>query len=270
MSVLFEKELLVVNPQLAELIGLNEAIILQQMHYWQKKSDKKIDGRVWIYNSASQWREQFKFFSESTIKRAIYTLEKLGIIFIGNYNKDGRDRTKWYSINYSELDKLVNDATCQNERCNVSNCTDATCQNDTMTIYTEITTETTTENIPPNPQEGESGGITKKQNAITFKTWLSNCKERGETPIPEDDAVFKNAEKSGLPIEFVALEWAWFKESYQSKTKRHSNWRRVFMNAVNGVWGGLWWFDVSTKEYKLTSKGHQFKNRVEAEEALNG
>ena len=74
MSLLFEDKPLVINPKLAELIGLNEAIIIQQMNYWLKKSDNHIDGKTWIYNSAPKWKKQFPFFSESTIKRAIYKL----------------------------------------------------------------------------------------------------------------------------------------------------------------------------------------------------
>lgn len=149
MSILFENELLVVNPRLAELIGLNEAIILQQMHYWLKKSKHFIDGKDWIYNSAPQWKKQFPFFSESTIKRTIKNLENKGLLFIENYNKDGRDRTKWYSINYGELDKAVSDASCQNGRCIMSNCTDASCQSDTTITrdYTDITTDTNTSDL---------------------------------------------------------------------------------------------------------------------------
>lgn len=118
MSLLFEDKPLVINPKLAELIGLNEAIIIQQMSYWLKRSDNIIDGKRWVYNSAPKWKKQFPFFSESTIKRAIYKLEELGLLFTGNYNKDGRDKTKWYSINYKAVSQLMNDASCQNERWN--------------------------------------------------------------------------------------------------------------------------------------------------------
>lgn len=57
-----------VLPKLAELIGLNEAIILQQMHYWIGNSKHEYDNKKWIYNSYSKWIEQFPFWSESTIK----------------------------------------------------------------------------------------------------------------------------------------------------------------------------------------------------------
>ncbi|HHW5040793.1 TPA: conserved phage C-terminal domain-containing protein [Staphylococcus aureus] len=104
-----------VLPKLAELIGLNEAIVLQQMHYWLNRSNHDYDGKLWIYNSYPKWIEQFPFWSESTIKRAITSLEKQGLLHVGNYNKAGFDRTKWYSINYFTLNQLVTRASGQND-----------------------------------------------------------------------------------------------------------------------------------------------------------
>ncbi|HDZ3365409.1 TPA: replication protein, partial [Staphylococcus aureus] len=104
-----------VLPKLAELIGLNEAIVLQQIHYWLNNSKHKYDGKTWIFNSYPKWIEQFPFWSESTIKRTITSLEKQNLLYVGNYNKAGFDRTKWYSINYFELDILVTRASGQND-----------------------------------------------------------------------------------------------------------------------------------------------------------
>lgn len=137
-----------VLPKLAELIGLNEAIILQQMHYWIGNSKHEYDNKKWIYNSYSKWIEQFPFWSESTIKRAITSLEKQNLLHVGNYNKAGFDRTKWYSINYFELEILVTRASGQNDPTMRSKWHDGRGQNDpTNTIdYTETTSETTSNN----------------------------------------------------------------------------------------------------------------------------
>ena len=51
MSLLLNENPLIVMPTLAAHIGLNEAIILQQVHYWLLKSDKLEYGRKWTYNS---------------------------------------------------------------------------------------------------------------------------------------------------------------------------------------------------------------------------
>ena len=98
-------------PTLATIIGLNESIILQQVHYWLKIKEKSqqdyIDGHYWVYNSYKQWHEQFPFWHRNTIQRTFSSLEKKGILISGNYNQAGFDKTKWYSIDYNVLDSLI-------------------------------------------------------------------------------------------------------------------------------------------------------------------
>lgn len=91
---------LVILPELAVTIGLNEAIVLQQIHFWLQKSGKQRDGRVWVYNSTREWQEQFPWWSEVTLKRIMASLRRLGIVETGNYNRAKMDRTNWYTINY--------------------------------------------------------------------------------------------------------------------------------------------------------------------------
>jgi hypothetical protein len=90
--------------------GLNEAIVLQQIHYWLnsiKTTGRIVDGEKWIYNSISSWAENFPFWSENTIRRALQNLETLGLIKSRNdLNKIKIDQTKWYTINYEALKGL--------------------------------------------------------------------------------------------------------------------------------------------------------------------
>ncbi|MDU0465862.1 replication protein, partial [Staphylococcus chromogenes] len=118
--------------------------ILQQIHYWLNSSKHNYDGKKWIYNSYPKWIEQFPFWSESTIKRTITSLEKQNLVHVGNYNKAGFDRTKWYSINYTTLNKLMTRPSGQNDPTMRSNWHDGIGQNDpTNTIdYTETSSET--------------------------------------------------------------------------------------------------------------------------------
>lgn len=131
-----------VLPKLAVEIGLNEAIILQQMHYWLNTSNHKYDGKKWIYNSYPEWQKQFPFWSLITIKRAIYSLEKQNLLHIGNYNKAKFDKTKWYSINYQTIEDMIRPS-YQNDTTSVSKRDDGVYQNDTTNTrdYTETTTE---------------------------------------------------------------------------------------------------------------------------------
>lgn len=131
-----------VLPKLAERIGLNEAIILQQMHYWLNQSKHSHEGKKWIYNSYKSWEEQFPFWSNVTIRRTISSLEKQGLLYTGNFNKAGFDKTKWYSIDYSTLEGMSK-RVAQNEQTNESKRANGDAQNEqTNTIdYTETSTD---------------------------------------------------------------------------------------------------------------------------------
>ena len=102
---------LVILPELARLIGLNEAVILQQIHYWiqhNKKSGRNFrDGHHWTYSSYTRWQQQFSFWSVSTIRRAFKRLGTLELLITDNFNPLPIDRTLWYRVNYEKLERLV-------------------------------------------------------------------------------------------------------------------------------------------------------------------
>ena len=141
-NLLIDDYPILVLPTLATEIGLNESIVLQQMHYWLKKSNHNYDGRHWIYNSFPEWQKHFPFWSVMTIKRAVYSLEKQNLLYVGNYNKAKFDKTKWYSINYEKLEGMKRPS-YQNDTTSVSKRNDGVYQNDTTNTrdYTEIYSE---------------------------------------------------------------------------------------------------------------------------------
>lgn len=137
-SLLVDEYPLIVLPSLAKEIGLNEAIMLQQIHFWIGKEKHYRDGRYWVYNTYDEWLEQFPFWSLSTLKRTITSLSNKKLIIIGNFNKAKFDKTNWYTINYDALNS-VNQPLGQNEPIDSSNWTIGMGQNEqTNTIdYTE-------------------------------------------------------------------------------------------------------------------------------------
>lgn len=148
MGLLIQEPPLQVLPSLAKAIGLNEAIVLQQIHYWLRKSNNVKDGHKWIYNSMTNWQKQFSFWSLPTVKRVFWSLKNQGLLITANYNKAGFDKTKWYRINYEKLQHM-SQRSDQNDPTMVSSCTDGSDQNDTTNTkrLPETTTETTTEDI---------------------------------------------------------------------------------------------------------------------------
>lgn len=108
---LFDEQPILANKALARELGLNEALVMQQINYWieiNKRSGKNYhDGKYWTYNSIRAWQENdFDYMSVDTVKRTFTKLAKAGYLLVGNYNKDPRDKTKWYTINNNKLEEL--------------------------------------------------------------------------------------------------------------------------------------------------------------------
>lgn len=113
-KLLFNDEPITINRLAAKVIGLNEAIVIQQIHYWleinRKAKINYFDDRTWSYNSINKWqRESFDFWSVDTVKRTFTKLVKSKILITGNYNEHKYDKTIWYSIDYEKLDNLLNE-----------------------------------------------------------------------------------------------------------------------------------------------------------------
>ena len=121
MKLLISESPLQVLPALATTIGLNEAIFLQQLHFRLLISKNVRDGHTWFYKSYEEWQAEFPFWSIATIKRIIRGLEIGGyVISNASYNRMSMDKTKWYRIDYSKIQRL----TAQNDLSNGSECTD--------------------------------------------------------------------------------------------------------------------------------------------------
>jgi hypothetical protein len=99
-SLLINEYPLIVLPSLAKAIGINEALFVQQIHYWLVKSKNIHDGQRWVFNSYPKWQEQLPWLSVVGIKGIVRRLEKEKIIITGIFNKLAMDKTKWYRVNY--------------------------------------------------------------------------------------------------------------------------------------------------------------------------
>lgn len=156
-SLLIEEPPLQVLPSLACKVGLNEAIVLQQFHYWLQRSSNVQDGYKWIYNTYQNWNKQFPFWGEHTLRRAINSLEKQGYLISANFNKAGFDKTKWYRIDYK---KLLDRRCVQNGQTNSPDWTNGAVQNG----------QTNTNRLPENnKQETNNRDIIERQTAPSGK-----------------------------------------------------------------------------------------------------
>ncbi|HEX6607628.1 MAG TPA: hypothetical protein VF276_12005 [Chloroflexia bacterium] len=93
-------------PALARLIGMDDAMLLQQIHYWLSLGGHEHDGRRWIYNTYHAWAEQFPGWSKDKVRRIVERLRGRGLVQTANYNRHAYDQTTWYTIDYAAVAAL--------------------------------------------------------------------------------------------------------------------------------------------------------------------
>lgn len=111
MKLLINSPPLQVLGPLAKKIGVNEAMVLQQVHYWLElnrgKPKSTHRGRTWCFNSYEAWQATtFYFWSLRTVKDLFQRLLKRGLLVKGRFNDRGFDRTNWYTIDYDAVEAL--------------------------------------------------------------------------------------------------------------------------------------------------------------------
>ena len=118
-AMLIDDYPVLILPKLAEEIGLNKAIVLQQIHFWlttyNRKNDAKhfADDKWWVWNTYEDWQENFPWWSTRTIQRTILDLEEDGYLISRQPLKSDWDKTKHYTIDYDKL-ALSSTTDCHN------------------------------------------------------------------------------------------------------------------------------------------------------------
>lgn len=78
------------------------AIFLNNLAFWVQKNmgnEKHFyEGRYWTYNSLDAFSLIFPYWSKDQIRTVIKKCLKHDLILIGNFNKQGYDRTQWFTL----------------------------------------------------------------------------------------------------------------------------------------------------------------------------
>ena len=215
--LLLDEPPLIVLPSLAIRVGLEQAIVLQQLHYFlglNYHAGRNIrDDKVWTYNSYEKWQQIFPFFSKKTVQRIFVNMEKDEILISENYNNSALNRIKWYSINYEKLQAL-DFPKSKNARGQIDLMQEAKL---TSSSITENTTETTTTNsscgvlyFPKSDNKEEAdkiagrvikyytgSGVTIK-NANGLKHHLAKKALHGELEIPDGFVVAESLKDEAI------------------------------------------------------------------------
>ena len=179
------------NIELAKEYGILEAILLKNIWFWIEKNranEKNFyDGTYWTYNSTRAFNELFPYASESSIKRALKSLQEKGIIKTGNYNKSSYDRTLWYA--FTDLGESI----VSNRQMETNKSSNGSEQNG-LTIP-DINTDNKTKDIKKE----------KNKKRKTFEEVLAenNCSEELESSIRDFIDMRKTIKK---PMTTKALE----------------------------------------------------------------
>ena len=176
------------ETKLAAEVGLNEAIILQRLHFWLSRTDAgKTVGEVrWIYNTLDQWHEQFPFWSLMTVRRTLESLREKKLIFVSNLNRMKRDKTLWYTINYS------NESITRN----CSKWTDEVCKMNKSICSKRTNGDVQNEQTIPFKDTGKHTGQddSAESSSSTSKLFRSEKQAVGKEKINEDSGMTQKQE----------------------------------------------------------------------------
>lgn len=117
MNFVVEGHQMYYSQRLANIVGIEEAAILQQLHYRLQHQGKKKEGHFWYCQTHHQWTKQHTYWNAAKIGRLLLKLEQRKLIIsTRKFNRFSTDRSKWYRIDYTQLQKLLDaDETKKNE-----------------------------------------------------------------------------------------------------------------------------------------------------------
>lgn len=139
------------SSTIAQQIGLNEAIFIQQVYYWMthnkqdrtKKHTHNREGRWWVYNTFDQWKEDLPWWSVRTIKRICSKLEEgdRPILISRKFGEKNWKQLKWYTLDFDALNDRLNNEIPESANLSLEECQSVTPNHDksAQCLYTETT-----------------------------------------------------------------------------------------------------------------------------------
>jgi len=165
------------RPLLAAVTGDGDrAIIINQIEFYinlnkMKNKTSTINhfrkGRWWMFNTLSNWKREFFWIPERTLRRHFEALKKQGILITDNsLNDKCFDKTTWYSIDHDLLLRLCNEKYEELVRAGIYEAVDGGTQEGVFEAETAENVENThmskmaTSNVPNWPNRDVQNGQT--------------------------------------------------------------------------------------------------------------
>lgn len=152
---------------LAIQYGADIAIFLHNLVFWVEKNRANgkhfYDGRYWTYNTMEAFAELYPLWSRDQIKRLIAKCRENGLLLVGEYNKDKRDRTKWYSPSDEILELYgVGAGDCKGRKRQMHSAESPQTEGENATALPEGLPEGL-QDPPTSPPQGERKGRKKRE-----------------------------------------------------------------------------------------------------------
>lgn len=241
-SLLINEPPLMVLPGLASQIGLNEAIVLQQVHYWIRDQRHVIDGYSWAYNTVEEWNKQFPFWSNATIRRIVDSLVDKGLLLKRKLSDNRFDMTLWYTIDMDALARIGEQMhLLKMSKWDCSERANGAAQSEQITS-TKITTKTTTETTRGlTASVLESDGLDadlanellahrkRKKALLTQRAWDGIKREAAKAGWTLQAAVAKLIER-----DWKGFEAEWVAPKRGGANSKQQEWDSVIAQFANG------------------------------------
>lgn len=260
-KLLINESPLQVQPSLAMAIGLNEAIFLQQLHYWLGASKYKKDDRVWIYNTYPEWLLQLKYMSLATLKRTIKSLKEQRLILVERFDKGRSNQVNYYSIDYDILcivEENITQAIDSIDQLKMSQssssiCTNGVAQNEPMDRLKM--SQSLQENTQENTQENSNKKTKQKSSKFSLE-------EACSVELP-------NGVDRSLWIAYIEMRHEMKKAPTQKAIKMilddlnkwgHEKANQSIQNSIKSNWVGLFEPKQAIQTYATTYQSAASKN----------
>jgi hypothetical protein len=121
-ALLIDGTPMVYQPALAAAIGLPQAVVLQQIHYWTNPQDKRAtkhhDGFDWVYKTNAELGQEVGLTKTQT-QRAVAKLKDLGLLISIRNPYYAGDNRLWFRVDH-ELVSEVGECESALGQCNIA------------------------------------------------------------------------------------------------------------------------------------------------------
>jgi len=95
------------NIQLAELIGVEKALILETLYHKVINDDPAVfKGSAWVFFAVKDFAKPFTYLTNNRVRMLLYQLKDDGYILIEKLDGTKQFHTKWFALSEKSVELL--------------------------------------------------------------------------------------------------------------------------------------------------------------------